>query len=173
MKLTALLFAGSVVVAAAQSQQAVERSFESVPAGATDLVPRVHETPSAGLNAHGIEHTTTVTFNSTITLIEPTAPTRQPAEVDSSVLKLSVTQIPYAESLGKKPEYVLLMGNLAYRSIEELKKGVSRLPKGTRITWAPSCCLTGGEPLHNEEGFSDLRDHCREKGIEFVVIPSG
>ncbi len=98
MKLTVLLFFGSVVVAAAQSQQAVERSFESVPAGATDLVPRAHEPPSAGPNAHSVEQTTTVSFESPLTFTKTLSLPEQPSNLKSPTMEFSFQSsgVPHA-----------------------------------------------------------------------------
>jgi hypothetical protein len=93
-------------------------------------------------------------------------PENQPRRVD---LKL----VLYAECKNGHPEWVIMMGGLAYRSVEELKKGVERLPRGSEIVWDPGCDISGGEPLRSKEEFADFKKHCESLGIILRVIPSG
>ena len=93
-------------------------------------------------------------------------PEKQPCRVE---LKL----VRYAESKSTYPEWVIMMGGLAYRSVEELKKGVERLPRGSEIVWDPGCDISGGELLRSKDEFADFKKHCESLGIILRVVPSG
>jgi hypothetical protein len=88
-------------------------------------------------------------------------------------IKVNMERFYYAATLGKNTEFVFVMGGAAYRSVQELKKGVSGLPRGSEISWAPSCDIIGGEPLHSESETEDFRAHCAAHEVKLVIIPSG
>lgn len=75
---------------------------------------------------------------------------------------------------GKEPEFIFVIGNAGFKSIERLKIFLGRLPKGSEVTWNPGCDRVGNEPLlSSEEEMRDLRAFLEEKGIKFALVPSG
>jgi len=88
-------------------------------------------------------------------------------------LKVSLELLMYADTIGTKPEYCFTMGRLAYRSVEDLKKGIARLPKGTEIVWSPGCVRFGEEPLDSRAAIDDLQAWCQRCGVTLTIIPSG
>jgi len=99
-----------------------------------------------------------------------------PVPAESSInkpLTLTMSLIRYAYTASTKHEFVFVMGNMAYRTVAELEKGVERLPRGSKITWAPGCIIRGGEPLSTGPERTKFRDHCEANGVIFSVIPSG
>src|SRR5262245_32128077 len=52
----------------------------------------------------------------------------------------------FADTIGKKPEWIFVVGTIAYRSLEDFKKGIAHFPKGSTLTWDPGCKRLGGEP---------------------------
>ena len=80
----------------------------------------------------------------------------------------------YSDSFGGKPEYVFIIGEVAFRSVDALKKGIAAFPKGSILKWAPSCKRMGGEPLLSSiEDMDAFKKYCSSIGIEFILIPSG
>lgn len=77
--------------------------------------------------------------------------------------------------VGEAPEeFLFVVGNSGFRTVDALKAFLSGLPAGARLMWSPGCMRFGGEPLlsseHEMEGF---RQFCLERGIDFQLIPSG
>jgi hypothetical protein len=69
---------------------------------------------------------------------------------------------------------VFLGGGFAFKSVEALKKFVGTLPQNSMLEWAPGCKRDGGEPLlSSEQDMSAFKELCREKRINFVLVPSG
>lgn len=91
----------------------------------------------------------------------------------SERLKVTLEVLMYADTIATKPEYCLTMGHLAYRSVEDLKKGIARLPRGAEVVWSPGCVRFGGEPLDSRAALDDLLAWCRSCGVTFTIIPSG
>jgi hypothetical protein len=88
-------------------------------------------------------------------------------------MKVTLERLYYAATLGQNTEYVFIMGNAAYRSVDELKKGVLAYPKGSQITWSPGCMVSGGEPLQTEKERSDFESFCKKQNVTLVIVPSG
>lgn len=47
------------------------------------------------------------------------------------------------------------------------------IPAGSTLEWVPGCTVIGGEPMRTKEEIDALADFCKEKKINFVVIPAG
>jgi hypothetical protein len=76
----------------------------------------------------------------------------------------------YEDTYRKTPQYVYLFGDVAYRSLDGVKKFISIIPKGSIIEWRPGCM--GPRPLSESEE-DELKAFCETKGIKFVHVPSG
>lgn len=88
--------------------------------------------------------------------------------------RFELQQIQYGITSGSIPDdFVFTLGAFAYRSLTELKIGISRLPKGSTIVWAPSCIIFGGEPLGSAAELDALRSYCEAVGVSLVIRPSG
>lgn len=75
---------------------------------------------------------------------------------------------------GKEPEFIFVVGQSGFKSIESLKRFLGSLPKGSEIRWAPGCERVGKEPLlSSEEDMRAFRLFIEERGIKFVLVPSG
>ncbi len=71
-------------------------------------------------------------------------------------------------------EYIFLVGNVGFRSVDSLKKFIGDLPPGSILEWAPGCLRSGGEPLlSSSEDMEDFKAFCAEKNIKFVLMPAG
>jgi len=47
-------------------------------------------------------------------------------------------------------------------------------PPGSELRWAPGCERVGGEPLlSSEQDMRDFRKFLEQRGIRFVLVPSG
>ena len=79
----------------------------------------------------------------------------------------------FADTIATKPEWIFVIGGTAFRSLDALKDGITHFPKGSTLTWAPSCTRIGGEPLSTEAEHKAFEEHCKSHGIKFVHIPSG
>ena len=75
---------------------------------------------------------------------------------------------------GSNREFIFTLGNSGFRSVESLKQFLGRRPRGTEVTWAPGCKRIGGEPLlSSEEDMKSFREFLEQRGIRFILIPSG
>jgi len=75
---------------------------------------------------------------------------------------------------GKEPEYIFVIGNSGFKSIETLKIFLGCLPAGSEITWNPGCRRFGNEPLlSSEKEMDSFQKYLKGKGIKFKLIPSG
>lgn len=79
----------------------------------------------------------------------------------------------FSDTLTKEPEWILVLGQVAFRSIDALKAAVTHFPKGSTLTYAPSCTIMGGEPLSSEAERKGFEEHCKANGIRFILVPSG
>ena len=71
-------------------------------------------------------------------------------------------------------EYIFVIGNLGFKSVDSLKTFLGSLPPGSDLEWAPGCRRMGNEPLlSSEQEMEDFKQFCRAKNIRFVLIPSG
>ena len=75
---------------------------------------------------------------------------------------------------GTKPEYIFVIGESGFRTVDSLKRFLAGRPKGTEVTWAPGCTRMGDEPLLSSESeMRQFRSFLEEHGIKFVLVPSG
>ncbi|CAN5708356.1 hypothetical protein BH09VER1_BH09VER1_43910 [soil metagenome] len=79
----------------------------------------------------------------------------------------------YSDSFGTLPVYVFTIGDIAYKSVDALKLGISQLPQGALLQWVPGRDRYGGEPLlSNDADMKAFSDYCASLGIHFVLVPS-
>jgi hypothetical protein len=65
-------------------------------------------------------------------------------------------------------------GGFAFKTLDSLKTFAATLPRGVSLEWAPSCSpLQATSPLAKAAQMKEFEDFCKEKGIQFVRIPSG
>ena len=95
-------------------------------------------------------------------------------EIKSKPENLTMT-LAYVADAGEPRQYVFVIGTglVAYKTVEGLKKFVKTLPKGSTLTWAPSCRQGGGPLLDSEDDMKKFREFCESIGIKFVLVPSG
>ena len=75
---------------------------------------------------------------------------------------------------GKEPQHIFVIGDSGFTSVESLKAFLGTLPPGSEIRWAPGCERFGREPLlSSEKDMEEFRTFLQEKGISFVLVPSG
>lgn len=75
---------------------------------------------------------------------------------------------------GESPEFIFVIGNAGFRSVAALKRFLENLPPGSTLEWAPGCRRMGQEPLlSSEQEMDDFKAFCIEKGINFILVPSG
>jgi|GEM_PF-1741701 len=71
-------------------------------------------------------------------------------------------------------EYIFVIGNTGFRSVDSLKEFLGKLPAGSTIEWAPGCRTPLGAPLlSSEQEMEDFKAFCAEKNLNFVLVPSG
>ena len=74
----------------------------------------------------------------------------------------------------KAPEFIFVIGNSGFKSVEALKEFLGRLPAGSEITWNPGCERIGKEPLlSSEKEMNAFHKFLKKKGIKFNLIPAG
>jgi len=81
-------------------------------------------------------------------------------------------QLVYVFDAGK-PEFILVIGQCGFRSVETLKEHLKTWPPGSELKWAPGCERLGGEPLSSDEDMTAFKAFLEERQIKFVFIPSG
>ena len=73
-----------------------------------------------------------------------------------------------------KTEYVLVVGDVGFRSVKGFKRFVARLEPGTVLRWAPGCERFGDEPLLSDpKQLETFRRFATRHRINFVLIPAG
>jgi hypothetical protein len=100
---------------------------------------------------------------------EPAAPPAAASTAPAYTMSIAC----FSDTLGKKPEWIFVLGTVAFRSLDDLKKAITHFPKGSTLTWAPGCKRIGGEPLSGEGELNAFRAHCEAHGIRFILVPSG
>jgi hypothetical protein len=75
---------------------------------------------------------------------------------------------------GPEIEFIFVIGNSGFRTVETLQRFLASRPAGTTLRWNPGCVRLGGEPvLSSETEMESFRAFCLEHGIDFVLVPSG
>jgi hypothetical protein len=75
---------------------------------------------------------------------------------------------------GPKTEFILVIGQSGFKSVNSLKRYLESWPPGSKLKWAPGCIRLGGEPLlSSEHEMKAFRAFLQKRGINLVLIPSG
>jgi len=75
---------------------------------------------------------------------------------------------------GSTTEFIFVIGQSGFRSVEALKQHLETWPAGSELRWAPGCVRLGGEPLlSSEEEMEAFSAFLAQRGIKFVLVPSG
>jgi hypothetical protein len=61
------------------------------------------------------------------------------------------------------------LGNKKYWTVEELKKGISGLPRDTVVSLALGCVRSEGQPLTMDADVAKFREYCESVGIHLIV----
>jgi hypothetical protein len=73
-----------------------------------------------------------------------------------------------------EPEYIFVIGQTGFRSVESLKQFLSSLEPGSELKWNPGCLRNGKEPLLNsEKDLSEFRAFLAGRGVKFVLVKAG
>jgi hypothetical protein len=71
-------------------------------------------------------------------------------------------------------EFIFVIGNSGFRSVDSLQKFIASLPAETTLRWSPGCERLGGEPLlSSQHEMARFQAFCRDHQINFVLVPSG
>jgi len=74
----------------------------------------------------------------------------------------------------QKTEFIFVIGQSGFKSVDSLKKHLETWPAGSELRWAPGCERFGGELLlSSEEEMHAFHAFLAERGIKFVLVPSG
>lgn len=74
----------------------------------------------------------------------------------------------------QKTEFIFVIGQSGFKSVSSLKRYLETLPRGSELKWAAGCERLGGEPLlSSEKEMQAFRTFLTERGIKFVLVPSG
>ncbi len=88
--------------------------------------------------------------------------------------RMELVYIFETETPGSAPESIIVVGNSGFRSVAALKRFVASLPRGAVLDWAPGCERLGGELLlSSAKDLDDFKAFCKERGIAFMLHPSG
>ena len=71
-------------------------------------------------------------------------------------------------------EYIFVVGNVAYKTVDALKEGISHFPKGSTLDWNPGCKQSGEEPLlSSEKDLESFKAFCEKAGVKLTIHPGG
>jgi hypothetical protein len=74
----------------------------------------------------------------------------------------------------ESPEFIYVIGSIGFKTVASLKNYLSTMPHGSILEWAPGCRRIVSEPLlSSEQEMEDFKAFCAEKGITFILVPSG
>jgi hypothetical protein len=75
---------------------------------------------------------------------------------------------------GEAPEFLFVIGQSGFKSVESLKKHLETWPPGSELEFAPGCIRIGGEPLlSSEKEMAAFKAFLAQHEIKFVLVPSG
>lgn len=98
---------------------------------------------------------------------------KYPAAADPGPPAYELKLHRYSDTFGTTPVYVFTIGDIAYKTVDALKLGISQLPAGSLLQWVPGRDRYGGEPLlSNDADMKAFSDYCSSLGIHFVLVPS-
>jgi hypothetical protein len=161
---------GGIASAGSTASAVIENSLQQYPAGSLDRSPALTTPISESLRIDtqdsGTIETTTIMLDPIVPVTDQTTGTFQAAP-----LKFELQQTSKFNLTKRIFEFELKLGSSTYASFAELKAAITKLPKGTQITWAPGCFRMGGEPLDTH--WKEFTALCEQQGIILVVIPSG
>ena len=92
-----------------------------------------------------------------------------PPAAEPAPANVTMDRAVYADSMSAAQKYVFVLGGVAYPNVDELKKGVDKLPKGSRIKWVPSVFVYGNEPLGTEAEVAAFDAYCKERGVRLSI----
>ena len=83
--------------------------------------------------------------------------------------------LAWVADAGEPKQYVFVInGEVAYKTLDGLKKYLKDIPKGSSLTWDPGCCRIGNEPLiGSADEMKKFKESCELIGIKFTLVPSG
>lgn len=88
--------------------------------------------------------------------------------------RMDVVYIFEARNSASEPESIIAIGNSGFRSLAALRQFVATLPRGTVLEWAPGCERLGGELLlSSDKDMEEFKALCKDRGIVFILHPSG
>ena len=94
------------------------------------------------------------------------------SQVDKQPVKYELQLIYVFEE--QRTEFIFVIGQSGFKSVAALKRYLETWPPGSELRWAPGCERLGGEPLLSfEEDMKAFRAFLKERGIKFVLVPSG
>ena len=74
----------------------------------------------------------------------------------------------------KRHWWTFKLGENEFSTLEEMKKFIKNMPKGSKITWPLPCIRMGDEPLLSSEAeMESFKKFCGDNGVTLVVLPSG
>ena len=95
-------------------------------------------------------------------------------EVKRKPENLTMT-LAWIADAGEQGQFVFVVnGGLGFMTMDGLKNFLKNCPKDSTLTWAPSDCRMGGEPLLSSENEMKIfKEFCESTGIKFTLVPAG
>ena len=86
-----------------------------------------------------------------------------------------IALVPVVDAGNAQPKYVFVVDGQAFIGMEGLKEIVTRLGKGSTLTWNPGCEHAADEPelFRDEAAIRVFRDYWAERSITFKFLPAG
>ena len=88
--------------------------------------------------------------------------------------KIEIRVVCYAQSdSSKKENRLLVVGQTAYRSVEELKNFIATFPKRSEVQFVVYGTCDASDPRLTSEELSEIKASCIKAGVQFTYFPGG
>ena len=105
-------------------------------------------------------------------LLAVVAPLSAVGETEQQPVKQELQLIYVVEA--QETKFIFVIGQAGFTSVAALKQYLQTLPPGSELRWAPGCERLGGEPLLSSvQEMQSFRAFLEQRGIKFVLVPSG
>ena len=111
---------------------------------------------------------TLLIFACLLVILEIRGYAKDEKQLKPNIYELQIAQ--YTDTFGKTPQYVYVVGADAFRSLDDLKKFIRLIPKGSALEWKPSC---RGPSFLSQQQEEELKVICNIQQVKFVHVPSG
>lgn len=103
----------------------------------------------------------------TLAVVKPKTAVSQTAEPKTYPYHMEIVAITYSYPT----EWVFVIERSGFKSVDDLKKGISTLAAGSVLELKTGGRRFPNEPLSSEKDMADFRKFCESKNVKLVFIP--